>query len=219
MDVLRSAAPHPTRGAASVPNPQGAWMMLRRPRRAVPLLAAATAFTFAACGANSLGGITPPEAASLVVIPGKGSATTLDVAGWNIEWFGSTTNGPTNETLQASNARDVISGTDFDIWGVAEITDQAAWNSLESSLTGYTGFLASESVVTSGSTYYSATEQKVGILYRSSVATLLGAKIILTANDTDFAGRPPLEVKLRVTLNGATEDIVVIVLHMKAFDD
>ncbi|HEX2076589.1 MAG TPA: lamin tail domain-containing protein [Longimicrobium sp.] len=194
-------------------------MIPRSPRRAVPLLAAVAAVTFAACDAHSLGGITPPETPALAVVPGKGSPTTLDVAGWNIEWFGSTTNGPGNESLQASNARDIISGTDFDIWGVAEITDQAAWNSLESSLTGYTGFLAGESVVTSGSTYYSSTEQKVGILYKSSLATLVGARIILTAYDADFAGRPPLEVKLNVTLNGVTEQVVVIVLHMKAFDD
>lgn len=160
-----------------------------------------------------------PERPALATVPTKGSAATLDVASWNIEWFGSTSNGPTNETLQLSNARDIIAGTDFDVWGVAEITGQTQWNSLESQLAGYTGFLASESVVTNGSAYYGATEQKVGILYKSSVATLLGAKVILTANDADFAGRPPLEVKLRVTLNGATEDMVVIVLHMKAFND
>jgi hypothetical protein len=146
--------------------------------------------------------IAAPERPALATVPAKGAANTLDVASWNIEWFGSTGSGPTNETLQASNAKDVILGTDFDIWGVAEIADQAAWNSLESSLAGYTGFLAGESIVTNGSTYYSSTEQKVGILYKSSLATLVGARIILTANDADFAGRPPLEVKLNVTLNG-----------------
>ncbi|HEY0035859.1 MAG TPA: lamin tail domain-containing protein [Longimicrobium sp.] len=165
------------------------------------------------------GRIAPEGGPLLATVPAKGTAATLDVASWNIEWFGSTTNGPANETLQASNSRDIIGGTDADIWGVAEIVDQAAWNSLESQLNGYTGFLASESHVTSGSTYYGSTEQKVGILYKSSIATLLGAKIILTAYDADFAGRPPLEVKLRVSLNGVTEDIVVIVLHAKAFND
>jgi endonuclease/exonuclease/phosphatase family metal-dependent hydrolase len=195
-------------------------MIRLRPQCAAPLLGALLSVSLAACDPlPASGGITAPDAPALAVVPAKGSATTLDVAGWNIEWFGSTGSGPTNETLQASNAKDIILGTDFDIWGVAEIADQTAWNNLESQLTGYTGFLASESVVTSGSTYYSATEQKVGILYKSSLATLLGAKVILTANDADFAGRPPLEVKLRVALNGATEDIVVIVLHMKAFDD
>jgi endonuclease/exonuclease/phosphatase family metal-dependent hydrolase len=190
--------------------------------RAALLLGALLAPALAACDTPTAArGEAPaaPDRPSLAAVPGKGAAATLDVASWNIEWFGATGSGPGNETLQLQNARDVIAGTDFDVWGVAEIADQAAWNSLESQLAGYTGFLAGESTVTNGSAYYGATEQKVGILYRSSVATLLGAKVILTTNDADFAGRPPLEVKLRVTLNGVTEDVVVIVLHMKAFDD
>src|SRR5512146_508691 len=128
-------------------------MIRLRHRHAAPVLGALLSLTFAACDAHSGGarGITAPDAPALAVIPAKGTAATLDVASWNIEWFGSTSNGPTNEPLQLSNARDVISGTDFDIWGVAEITDQTAWNNLESQLTGYTGFLAGESVVTSGS--------------------------------------------------------------------
>ena len=197
-------------------------MVRRTSLRAALALGALLVLTgAAACEAPSGAqrSLTGVDAPSLVVIPARGTAATLDVASWNIEWFGATGTGPSNETLQLQNARDIINGTDFDIWGVAEIADQTAWNSLESQLPGYTGFLASESVVTSGSTYYSGTEQRVGILYRSSMATLLGAKLILTANDADFAGRPPLEVRLRVTLNGTTEDIVVIVLHMKAFDD
>ncbi|HEX8272510.1 MAG TPA: lamin tail domain-containing protein [Longimicrobiaceae bacterium] len=192
-----------------------------RPRAAL-LLGALLAPALGACDTpTAMRGesISAPGRPALATVPAKGAANTLDVASWNIEWFGDTSNGPSNETLQLSNARDVIAGTDFDVWGVAEIAGQTQWNSLESQLTGYTGFLASESTVTNGSAYYGATEQKVGILYKSSVATLLGAKVILTANDADFAGRPPLEVKLRVTLNGATEDVVVIVLHMKAFND
>jgi endonuclease/exonuclease/phosphatase family metal-dependent hydrolase len=198
-------------------------MIRRISRRAALALGAALTFTAAACEAPSSAlsqrTLTGVDAPSLVVIPAKGTSATLDVASWNIEWFGSTGSGPSNETLQLQNARDIINGTDFDIWGVAEIADQTAWNSLESQLPGYTGFIASEATVTGGSTYYTGTEQRVGILYRSSIATLVGAKVILTANDADFAGRPPLEVRLNVTLNGTTEQVVVIVLHMKAFDD
>jgi endonuclease/exonuclease/phosphatase family metal-dependent hydrolase len=196
-------------------------MIRRTSLRAALALGAALMVSAAACEApsNVLAERTAAAESSLAVIPGKGSASTLDVASWNIEWFGATGTGPSNETLQLQNARDIITGTDFDIWGVAEIADQAAWNSLESQIPGYTGFLASESTVTGGSASYGATEQKVGILYRSSIATVAGAKIILAANDADFAGRPPLEVRLNVTLNGVTEQVVVIVLHMKAFDD
>jgi hypothetical protein len=157
-----------------------------------------------------------------VTIPARGGATTLDIASWNIEWFGDPGNGPTNDALQLQNVRDVVSGTDFDIWGFAEVVSSSQWNSLESQLPGYTGFVANEPNVVNGAAYYSDfsnTEQKVGILYKSSLATVLDARVILTANDYDFGGRPPMQVTLRVTLNGLTEDIVVIVQHPKCCSD
>jgi endonuclease/exonuclease/phosphatase family metal-dependent hydrolase len=160
----------------------------------------------------------PLGPASRVVIPAQGGSTTLDVGSWNLEWFGDAANGPSNDALQLQNAKDVISGSDLDVWGLVEVVDATEWSSLKS-LSGYAGVLASDAGVTNGSTYYSAGEQKVGVMYKTSVASLVGAKVILTAYDTDFAGRPPLEVTLQVTLNGTTENVVVVVLHMKAFND
>ncbi len=157
--------------------------------------------------------------ADAVTLPVRGTASTLDFGNWNLEWFGSTSNGPTNESLQLSNARDVINGANLDIWGLEEVVSTTSFNNLVSQLPGYAGLLANASTVTSGSTYYGSSEQKVGILYKTSVASVVSARIILTSYDYDFAGRPPLEVKLRVSLNGRTEDIVVIVLHAKAFND
>ena len=162
------------------------------------------------------------EASFKQVVPGKGTETTLDIASWNIEWFGDTSNGPTNEALQLQNARDVIAGADMDIWGVAEIVSLAQWNNLKAQLPGYAGFIAKEPNVVNGAAFYSDfnnTEQNVGILYKTSIATVTDARVILTANDFDFAGRPPMQVTLRVTLNGATENIVVIVLHAKCCSD
>lgn len=187
----------------------------------IRLAAALLALLAAACGTGPDDAVPDrfDTVAQAVTVPAKGTAATLDVGNWNIEWFGSTSSGPTNESLQLANARDVIAGADLDLWGVAEIVDTAHFNNLKSQLSGYAGFLANDALVTSGASYYSATEQKVGVLYKTSHATLLGARIILTANDTDFAGRPPLEVRLRVSLNGHTEDVVLIVLHMKAFAD
>ncbi|MBA3670950.1 MAG: endonuclease/exonuclease/phosphatase family protein [Gemmatimonadaceae bacterium] len=163
--------------------------------------------------------LTAPERATYVVVPPEGTATSLDVANWNIEWFGDAANGPTNETLQQSNVKDVIAGTDADIWGLEEVVSATAWATLKAGLPGYAGILSNDANVVNGSAYYSSTEQKVALLYKTSIATLQSAKIILTANDYDFAGRPPMEVKLSVVLNGTTEDLVVIVLHMKAFND
>src|SRR5262245_55403804 len=145
------------------------------------------------------------EASVAQVVPGRGTATTLDIASWNIEWFGDTGNGPTNEALQLQNAAAVISGANMDIWGVAEIVSLTQWNSLKSQLPGYAGFIAKEPNVVNGATYYSDFnngEQNVGILYKTSIATAPDARVILTSNNDDFAGRPPLQVRLRVTLNG-----------------
>ena len=156
------------------------------------------------------------------VVPSKGADTTLDIASWNIEWFGDTSNGPTNESLQLQNARAVIAGANMDIWGVAEIVSLTQWNSLKSQLPGYAGFLAKEPNVINGAAFYSGfgnTEQNVGILYKTSIATVTDARVVLTANDFDFGGRPPLQVTLRVTLNGAIENIVVIIIHAKCCSD
>ena len=173
------------------------------------------------CGAaaDSVTPGTPPVVIVPVTVPPSGTATSLDVANWNLEWFGDASNGPSNESLQQSNVRAVIAGVDADIWGLEEVVDASAWATLKAGLPGYAGVLANEANVVNGAAYYSTGEQKVALLYKTSVATLQGARIILTANDYDFAGRPPLEVRLGVTVNGASEDLVVIVLHMKAFND
>ncbi|MBA3644693.1 MAG: PKD domain-containing protein [Gemmatimonadaceae bacterium] len=193
--------------------------------RIAAAVSALSLLTLAAChsitdvGSPTPQGLTP----RLATIPAQGTATSLDIGNWNIEWFGDPANGPTNDSLQEANVKDVIAGADLDIWGVEEVVDTTnEWKLLKSQLPGYTGIVANEPIVVNGPQYYSDfsnTEQKVGILFKNSVATLLGAKIILTANDYDFAGRPPMEVSLRVTLNGATQDIVVIVLHNKCCSD
>lgn len=157
--------------------------------------------------------------AQAATVPAKGAVDTLDIGSWNVEWFGDTGNGPSNETLQLQNARDVIAGSNLDIWGVAEIVSTAQFNSLKSQLPGFSGFLANDPLVVNGAAFFTSAEQKVGLLYKSSLATVIDARIILTANNDDFAGRPPLQVKLLVNLNGRSEEIAVIVLHAKCCSD
>lgn len=190
---------------------------LSRLSTTIPFLVAAVAC--AACVAPVEDDDSLESASFGYTVPAKGTATTLDVACWNIEWFGDTTYGPTDNTLQRTNVTDVIRGADMDLWGLEEVVSATQFNTMKSALTGYAGFLSNDSQVTSGSSYYTSTEQKLGFLYKTSVATVQSAKIILTASDYEFAGRPPLEVKLAVTLNGLTENVVVIVVHMKASSD
>ena len=158
-------------------------------------------------------------AAHAATVPSQGSATQLDVGDWNVEWFGDTGFGPTNEALQQSNVRDVMAGADMDVWGLSEVVSTSAFNSLVAGMPGYTGVLANDPIVTNGPQYYSDfsnAEQKVALVWRSSMATLVSAKVILTNQNSNFAGRPPVEYTLRGTFDGVTRDLTFIVLHAKA---
>lgn len=69
-------------------------------------------------------------------------------------------------------------GADLDIWGLEEIVSTAQFSSLKAQLPGYAGFLANDASVVNGPAYYSDfsnAEQKVGLLYKSSVASVLGS--------------------------------------------
>ncbi|WP_224369118.1 putative Ig domain-containing protein [Hyalangium versicolor] len=154
------------------------------------------------------------------------SSALFTVGQWNIEWFGSDINGPprsssgggTSDDIQIAHARDVILNADADLWGLVEMVDSADFQTLKSQLPGYDGFLANDPRVTLGSSYYSTSEQKPGVLYDSRLS-VQSATVILTSFDSDFGGRPPLRVDFTTSIHGATVPLTVIVLHMKAFDD
>ncbi|MBZ4336488.1 lamin tail domain-containing protein [Corallococcus sp. AS-1-12] len=150
------------------------------------------------------------------------------VGHWNLEWFGAPNQGPVNSTsdggvpddLQVAGARDVIAGAGAHVWGLVEMVDTADFNTLKAGLPGpFNGFLANNTnYVLSGTSLYSAGEQKPGILYDSSL-TYRSAQVILTAQAADFGGRPPLRVDFTTRIHGEDAPLVVIVTHMKAFED
>lgn len=140
----------------------------------------------------------------------------LAVGNWNVEWFGDSTNGPTNEALQLTNARNVLADADIDLWGLVEMVGTTHFNNLKADLPGYDGFLADNTQVVNGSKYYSSTGQKVGVLFKSNTVQVLRAELILTSDSYLFAGRPPLRLDLRIKRRDTTVDMTAIVLHMKA---
>ena len=148
----------------------------------------------------------------------------LTVGCWNLDWFADPAQadggylGPADNALQASNVLSVFrSKPDVDLWGIEEIVGVSEFSGVISGLPGFAALVATQ--VQSGTFYYSADEQKVALIYRTSKVTVISAQLILTTSNYDFAGRPPLEVHVRVAGNGVTRDLYVIVLHMKALAD
>lgn len=157
-----------------------------------------------------LTGLALPWTALAQTIPAKGSAETLDVATWNIEWFGDPNNGPSNDATQLANVKTVLEQAGIDLWAVQEIQDPNDFTSLLTQLgTAWAGALATEH---SG--------QRIGYLYRTEVFRVRKAPFhILQAFASDFASRPPLQFEVDVVLPDTTVAVTFITLHMKAFDD
>ncbi len=164
----------------------------------------------------------PPPPAACATIVEQGTDDTFDVATWNVEWFGSEDQGPTNELRQRLCVQDVIAGAAIDLWAVQEIVSPLAFGLLLDSLPDYEGLLANHPSVTNGPQYYNnfnGTEQKVGLIWNAQAVTVNAARVVLVDSDFDFAGRPPLEVEATVRVGPAPREVVVLVLHAKAGSD
>jgi endonuclease/exonuclease/phosphatase family metal-dependent hydrolase len=156
----------------------------------------------------------------------------IALANWNLEFFGDPTYDPADDNLQQRNVTAILQDAGFDIAGLEEVVDVTRFNQVVAALPGYDGVVASDGarvtgtascVSFGGSPCYGATEQKPALIYRTQVATLRSAQLILTGDATtenDFAYRPPLRVDLDLHLaDGGTDPLVVIVLHLKAYTD
>jgi endonuclease/exonuclease/phosphatase family metal-dependent hydrolase len=139
-------------------------------------------------------------------VPKIGTDSTLDVATWNIEWFGDSLNGPSNEVTQLKNVTEVITSMDMDIMALCEVSNPGYWQKLQNNLTEYGAVI----------TTYTQT-QKTALLYRKSMFRLLYSKSILLAYDYEFAsGRFPLEVALETQWGGKKDTVYCWVIHLKA---
>ncbi|MBL8916873.1 MAG: endonuclease/exonuclease/phosphatase family protein [Archangium sp.] len=177
--------------------------------------------TLAACGPEDsrgrIGGDDTLDTAEgeLARIPSEDFPTLLDVGSWNVEWFGDPEEGPTDERVQFANVRTVLRRMELDVVGLVEVVDAQSFALLMQGLPAYEGVLVTDPRVENGSAYYASGEQKVALLFKKKFH-LDSARVVVTNAAYDFAGRPPMEVKLSWTEDGAARSLVVVVAHFKA---
>jgi endonuclease/exonuclease/phosphatase family metal-dependent hydrolase len=138
-----------------------------------------------------------------------GTDSTFEMATWNIEWFGSTGGGPSNDAAQINYASAVIQSSQVDIWSLQEIANQAAFEKLLTNLgsdwTGYRGGTADD--------------QELAIVWDKRTVTGRSIKTILNGSGYEFAYRYPMQLEADIQIGDRTERVYVIALHMKAFSD
>ncbi len=131
------------------------------------------------------------------LVPAVGSATSLDVACWNLENF-------PKDVRTIGLVADLITSLDLDVVVVQEVASVVAWNELVERLPDHDGVLSSHR--------YTPTEyQKLGVLYRPD-RVVLGEPELLFTGETYAFPRPPL--KVRVTAGALAFDAIGV--HLKA---
>lgn len=157
--------------------------------------------------------------------------TTLEVVNWNIEWFGSTTFGPTNENLQEQNIKTILQNLNADVYALAEVVSETRLANVVSQMPGYSYVISnygSHTNPNSSTPSPLAEAQKLAFVYKtalfSNVTTtaLLSAGINTAADIANPAysywasGRFPFMMSADVTLNCVTKNVKFIVVHAKA---
>ncbi len=153
----------------------------------------------------------------------QSSANTLDVVSWNLEWFGSASNGPANKDLQETNASKIIQWLNADLYGLVEIVDTMRLRKVVDFIgAGEYGFVVSPfcslATTNTGSNWLNG--QKLAFIYRKSVFSNVTTRGLLRSSSNAYtnwaSGRFPFMLSATVTINGISRDMNFILIHGKA---
>jgi hypothetical protein len=157
-------------------------------------------------------------------------ASALDIVAWNLNWFSSPTNGPTDDALQINNVKTVMNTLNADIYQFEEVSDSVAFKSMVASLGGYSckcSFEYSYSNSPIGDIY----GQRLCFAYKDAVFSNVNAKPLLTEFKHDItllpdypntssrfwaSGRLPYMLTANVTINGTTRYMGFLGIHARA---
>lgn len=155
-------------------------------------------------------------------IYGQSSPITLDVVGWNIEFFGDINNGPADNDLQETNVKKVMRYLDADIYGLCEIVDSMRLRRLVDSLgSNYAYKLAdfcSNNTTGTGASWLNG--QKLAFIYKTDHVSNVSIRGYMRSSATAYSnfasGRFPYLMNADITVNGVTRNINFFMIHGKA---
>lgn len=156
-------------------------------------------------------------------VAAQSSANTLDIVSWNVEWFGSTNNGPTNKNVQQENVIKILRYLNADIYGLVEIVDTARLRKVVDSLgSNNYGFVVSDYCSLAGSPIDAdwLPGQKLAYIYNKNVVKNIKVRRYMGNSGTAYSnfasGRFPFYMNCDVTINNTTKNINIFLLHGKA---
>ena len=145
----------------------------------------------------------------------QSSTSTLDVIGWNLEFFGAPyASGPTNKDLQEANAKKLMRYFDADIYGLVEIVDTMRLRRVRDSLgTNFEYIIAPYSTDGPIGTNGWRQSQKLAFLYKKDIFSNISTRGMMlnspTAVSNWASGRMPFLLKADATINGITNVFIL----------
>ncbi len=148
---------------------------------------------------------------------------TFDVAAWNINWYGNTANGPTDEALQQANVKQVLDSLQSDLFFLEEVSNPTAFTNLVAKMKGYEGVCSS--AISAGGVAEDA--QRVCFIYKTDVVKNISTRPLLrgATNLPNYpsdparfwaSGRLPFLMVADVTVDGVKQRLHVIGIHARA---
>lgn len=132
------------------------------------------------------------------------------VVSWNVSWLGHPTFPPADDERQIENVLRVLRANGADAYALQEVSSISAFRRIVQALgPEYSGIVAPR-----------GGDQRLALIFRSDSSRLLSASDApLEGADYFFAGRPPLFVRMSVAVGTDTYEILLVVVHLKAFAD
>lgn len=152
----------------------------------------------------------------------QSSSTTLDVIGWNLEYFGAPyASGPADKDLQEANAKKLMRYFDADIYGLVEIVDTTHLRKLRDSLgTNFEYIIAPYSSDGPIGTNGWRQSQKLAFMYKKDIFSNISTRGMMLTSASAVSnwanGRVPFLMKADATIAGITKTINFIVIHGKS---
>lgn len=181
-------------------------------------------------------------ASKRILVRGADVSLTFDLTTYNLEFFGTdvknesgTEYGPANDALQVRNVTTVMQEIGSDIFAVQEISDDNSLNSLLAGLPRYTKIVSDKWSHSADPPDPNFPPQKIGFVFDTTTVNLIGSRIMFSGlydniragmvvlpdypgSSTGFwsSGRLPFMADFRVTLQGISKTVKVIVIHAKS---
>ena len=154
------------------------------------------------------------------IIPPITVLDTLKIVNWNIEWFGGSL-GPADDNLQQQNVQTVLNNINADIYALQEVVSASRLQNVVSQMPGYS-FIIGDDFCSNGVQVSSCVSaQKLAYIYKTNRVSLRNRYPVLKFGSANASynwssGRFPYLMDADVTINGATQRLVLVNVHAKA---